>query len=99
MRAQPLQPPGATTDGPPSGATMRVVIAGFAFDLNRDEVEKLMSGVEPEHAYGDLVDIGRNVYPVKQVGEAISGQNRRDFSSREVTRALGRLGFAVRTAE
>ncbi|GAA4996514.1 hypothetical protein GCM10023205_82160 [Yinghuangia aomiensis] len=78
---------------------MRVVIAGFAFDLNRDEVEKLMGGVEPEPAVGDLVTIGRYVYPVKQVGEVISGQDRRDFSAREVTRALDRLGFPVQTTQ
>ncbi|MGA4539009.1 SCO5918 family protein [Uniformispora flossi] len=78
---------------------MRVVIAGFAFDLNRDEVQKLISGVEPENGPGDVVTIGGHVYPVKQVGEVISGQDRRDFSAREVTRALDRLGFPVQAAE
>lgn len=100
MRAQPLRPRGVPADRrPPLGATMGLVIAGFGFDLNRDEVEKLMSGVEPERGPGGLVTVGRHGYPAKQVGEVITGQDRRDFSAREVTRALDRLGFPVHTAE
>ncbi|MCF2529695.1 SCO5918 family protein [Yinghuangia soli] len=77
---------------------MRLVIAGFGFDLNRDEVAKLMSEVEPEQGPGDRVTVGRHAYPVMQIGEVITGQDRRDFSAREVTCALGRLGFPVHTA-
>lgn len=72
---------------------MRVVIAGVAFDFDKNEVEKLMNGVPPEPATGATVLIGRTTYPVKQVGEVITGQDRRDFSTRELTQALTRLGF------
>lgn len=72
---------------------MRVVIAGCAFDLDKNEVERLMSGVKPEPVTDATVVIGRTTYPVKQVGEVISGQDRRDFSTRELTQALTRLGF------
>jgi hypothetical protein len=38
--------------------------------------------------------IGRRRYPVKQVGAVITRQDRRDFTSGEVVRALTALGFA-----
>lgn len=72
---------------------MRCIIARFAFDLTKSEVEKAMKGVKPETVTGDSVIVGRRTYPVKQVGEAITRQDRRDFSAGEVTRALIRLGF------
>ncbi|MDI2128359.1 SCO5918 family protein [Yinghuangia seranimata] len=72
---------------------MRVVIAGVAFDFDKNEVERLMKGVEPEPVTGAAVVIGQTTFPVMQVGEVITGQSRRDFSSRELTQALSRLGF------
>lgn len=77
---------------------MRVVIARFPFDLLKTEVQEAMKGVEPEPVTGESVLIGRRRYPVKQVGEIITRQDRRDFSAGEVTRALGRLGFVCRPA-
>lgn len=78
---------------------MRCVIARFPFDLFKNEVEDSMKGIKPEPVTGDAVVIGRRVYPVKQVGEVITRQDRRDFSSAEVVRALSKLGFTCRTAE
>ncbi|MEU4211359.1 SCO5918 family protein [Streptomyces sp. NPDC026206] len=72
---------------------MRCVIARFPFDLVKSEVEKSMKGIKPEPVTGASVTIGRHTYPVKQVGEVITGQDRRDFTAGEVTRALTRLGF------
>ncbi|QNE76357.1 hypothetical protein F0344_18535 [Streptomyces finlayi] len=77
---------------------MRCVIARFPFDLFKNEVEDSMKGIKPEPVTGDAVVISRRVYPVKQVGEVITRQDRRDFSSSEVTRALTRLGFTCRSA-
>lgn len=77
---------------------MRLLIAGFPFDLEASEVRQKMEGVKPEAVTGQSVSIGRKVYPVKQVGEAITRQNRRDFTSDEVTRALIRLGFTCHPA-
>ncbi|MEU1486882.1 SCO5918 family protein [Streptomyces sp. NPDC005752] len=78
---------------------MRCVIARFPFDLFKNEVEDSMKGVKPEPVTGDAVVISRRVYPVKQVGEIITRQDRRDFTAGEVTRALSRLGFTCRPAE
>ncbi|NEB00363.1 SCO5918 family protein [Streptomyces sp. SID13726] len=72
---------------------MRIVIARFPFDLTMAEVEKSMEGVEPEAATGSCVTVGGRVYPVKQVGQVITRQDRRDFTANEVSRALTRLGF------
>ncbi|MFE0799575.1 SCO5918 family protein [Streptomyces sp. NPDC058812] len=72
---------------------MRCVIARYPFDLTKGGVLDSMKGVTPETITGESVTIGRRRYPVKQVGEVITRQDRRDFSSGEVTRAMARLGF------
>ncbi|MBB5933909.1 SCO5918 family protein [Streptomyces zagrosensis] len=76
---------------------MRCVIARFPFNLEKNDVEQAMKGVKPEPITGESVIVGRRHYPVKQVGEAITRQDRRDFSAGEVTRALTRLGFTCRS--
>ncbi|MEU1088718.1 SCO5918 family protein [Streptomyces sp. NPDC005576] len=75
---------------------MRCVIARFPFDLTRSGVLESMKGVKPEHAAGETVIIGRRTYPVKQVGEVVTRQDRRDFSAGEVLRAMSQLGFTCR---
>lgn len=77
---------------------MRVVIARFPFDLLKTDVQDAMKGIKAEPVTGESVLIGRRQYPVKQVGEIITGQDRRDFTAGEVTRALTRLGFECRPA-
>ncbi|MFD5030374.1 SCO5918 family protein [Streptomyces sp. NPDC058220] len=77
---------------------MRCVIARFPFELVKSEVQQSMKGIKPEPITGESVAIGRRLYPVKQVGEVITRQDRRDFTSGEVTRALTRLGFTCHAA-
>ncbi len=72
---------------------MRCVIAHFSFNLIKSEVLESMKGIKPEPLTGESVIIGRRTYPVKQVGEVLTRQDRRDFSAGEVTRAMSRLGF------
>ncbi|MFD6654000.1 SCO5918 family protein [Streptomyces parvus] len=76
---------------------MRFVIARFPFDLTRSGVLESMKGIKPEHAAGESVIIGRRTYPVKQVGQVITRQDRRDFSAGEVLRAMTQLGFTCRS--
>ncbi|GAA4008891.1 SCO5918 family protein [Streptomyces marokkonensis] len=76
---------------------MRCVIARFPFDLTRSGVLDSMKGVKPEPVTGESVIIGRRHYPVKQVGQVITRQDRRDFSAGEVLRAMALLGFTCRT--
>ncbi|WP_333767461.1 SCO5918 family protein [Streptomyces sp. IBSBF 2435] len=77
---------------------MRCIIARFAFDLTKSDVQASMKGIKPEPITGESVIISRRHYPVKQVGEVITRQDRRDFSAAEVTRALHNLGFTCRSA-
>lgn len=72
---------------------MRCVIARFPFELTKGGVLESMKGIKPEPVTGESVIIGRRHYPVKQVGEVITRQDRRDFTSGEVIRAMARLGF------
>ncbi|MBT2445272.1 SCO5918 family protein [Streptomyces sp. ISL-36] len=75
---------------------MRCVIARFPFDLTKNDVLESMKGIKPEPIIGESVIIGRRSYPVKQVGEVITRQDRRDFSAGEVVRAMTLLGFTCR---
>ncbi|MCX5049717.1 MULTISPECIES: SCO5918 family protein [unclassified Streptomyces] len=77
---------------------MRCVIARFPFDFTKFEVEHSMEGIKPEAVTGVSVTIGRRTFPVMQVGEIITRQNRRDFTVGEVRRALTRLGFTCHDA-
>ncbi|MFE0421360.1 SCO5918 family protein [Streptomyces sp. NPDC058953] len=72
---------------------MRCVIARFPFELTKNGVLTSMKGVKPEEVTGESVVIGRRTYPAKQVGQVITGQDRRDFSAAEVVRAMTKLGF------
>ncbi|MGP4091765.1 SCO5918 family protein [Streptomyces sp. KR55] len=72
---------------------MRCVIARYPFELTKNEVLASMKGITPELISGESVTIGRRRYPAKQVGEVITRQDRRDFTSGEVVRAMTRLGF------
>jgi hypothetical protein len=77
---------------------MRCVIARYPFDLSKAEVEMSMEKIRPEPVAGACVVIGDRVFPVKQVGSVITGQDPRDFTAAEMVRALVRLGFTCRTA-
>ncbi|CAL9341235.1 SCO5918 family protein [Streptomyces sp. Tu 3180] len=72
---------------------MRCVIARYPFDLTKAGVLESMKGVTPEPVTGESVTIGRRRYPAKQVGQVVTRQDRRDFTSGEVVRAMTRLGF------
>ncbi|MFI1254111.1 SCO5918 family protein [Streptomyces netropsis] len=75
---------------------MRCVIARFPFDLTKSGVLESMKGIRPERVSGESVIIGRRTYPVKQVGQVVTRQDRRDFSAGEVLRAMTQLGFTCR---
>ncbi|MFF6992967.1 SCO5918 family protein [Streptomyces sp. NPDC010273] len=75
---------------------MRCVIARFPFELTKSGVLESMKGIKPEQVMGESVIIGRRHYPIKQVGQVITRQDRRDFSAHEVLRAMTKLGFTCR---
>ncbi|NUP23956.1 MAG: hypothetical protein HOZ81_49470 [Streptomyces sp.] len=55
-----------------------------------------MKGIKPEPVTGGSVIIGCRHCPVKQVGQVITRQDRRDFNAAEVLRAMTQLGFTCR---
>jgi hypothetical protein len=77
---------------------MRCMIAGQPFYLQASDVETAMKRVEPEPIRGACVEVGKRWYPVMQVGAAVTGQDRRDFTGADVSRALTQLGLTCRTA-
>ncbi|MFE9257557.1 SCO5918 family protein [Streptomyces sp. NPDC006879] len=70
--------------------------ARFPFDLTKGGVLESVKGVKPEPVTGESLTIGRRIYPAKQVGQIVTRQDRRDFSTGEVLRAIARLGFTCR---
>ena len=72
---------------------MRCVIARYPFELTKSGVLASMKGVTPELVTGESVTIGRRRYPVGQVGQVVTRQDGRDFTTGEVVRAMTRLGF------
>ena len=72
---------------------MRCVIARFPFEFAKGGVLESMKGMKPEPVTGESMIIGRRHYPVKQVGQVITRQDRRDFSAAEVLRAMTQLGL------
>ena len=77
---------------------MRCMIAGQPFYLEVREVEAAMRGAEPEQLSGACAQVGGHWYPVMQIGATVTGQDRRDFTSAEVSRALLSLGVTCRSA-
>ncbi|MGW1224249.1 SCO5918 family protein [Streptomyces sp. NPDC001478] len=76
---------------------MRCVIARFPFELTKNGVLDSMKDIKPEEVVGGSVTIGRRAFPLKQVGEVVTGQDRRDFTADEVFRAMTKLGFTCRS--
>ena len=77
---------------------MRCMIAGQPFYLQASDVETAMDRLEPEPIRGACVQVGGRWYPVMQVGAAVTGQDRRDFTGADVSRALAQLGLDCRTS-
>ncbi len=77
---------------------MRCMIAGQPFYLEARQVEAAMRGVEPEALRGACAQVGGRWYPVMQIGAAATGQDRRDFTGAQVSRALLSLGLTCRSA-
>ncbi|MEH0631318.1 SCO5918 family protein [Streptomyces stelliscabiei] len=69
--------------------------ARFPFDSPR-AASWIDEGRQAEEVIGASVTIGRRTYPVKQVGQVVTRQDRRDFSADEVLRAMAQLGFTCR---
>ncbi len=74
---------------------VRFTISGRHFNLSREQVEKALSGVEPEPPKLHAVQIGRHMFPVKQALSQVTGLDRLDFHSTDARRVFRRLGFKL----
>lgn len=76
---------------------MRCMIAGQPFYLEVREVEAAMRDLEPAPIRGACAQIGGRWYPVMQIGAKVTGQDQRDFTADQVSRALHNLGLPCRS--
>ncbi len=73
----------------------KATVAGEAFELHADDIERAVAGVDPEPIREHYVVIGRRRYPPKQVLAAVTGLERGDFTTHQARSILRRLGFGV----
>lgn len=73
-----------------------VTVGGRKLDITNEEVVRKMRGVKPEPVREHLVEIAGVEYPPKQVLEAVTGWNRRSYTTLEAVRVLTRVGFDCR---
>ncbi|MFJ9785194.1 hypothetical protein ACIRSS_36875 [Amycolatopsis sp. NPDC101161] len=57
-----------------------------------------MRNVDPETIREHLVEIGRTVFPPKQVLAVVTGWERTSFTTMEAQRVLTKVGFVCRRA-
>jgi hypothetical protein len=79
-------------------AHVRFTISGRHFNLSREQVEKALTGVEPEPTKLHAVQVGRHTFPVKQALSEVTGLDRLDFQSMDARRVFRRLGFKLMRA-
>lgn len=73
----------------------RVTIAGRAFTLRSDEVERALESVEPDPIKRHYVVVGGRRFAPKQVIGELTGLDRADFTTHQARRTLMRLGFSA----
>jgi 5-methylcytosine-specific restriction protein B len=68
---------------------------GQLLELEAQQVEADMHGVDPETVRLHAVEVGGRLYPVKQVLARATGLDRLDFTSAQARSILKRLGFRL----
>jgi len=75
-----------------------MTVGGRTLELNKEQVLRKMRGVEAEPIREHVVEVGRTVFPPKQVLSVVTGWNRLSFTTMEAQRVLARVGFVCRRA-
>jgi len=88
----------APTDSDPR-TNVDFAVNGKRFSLERADVERALSSVEPEEVRQYGVEVAGRVYPVKQALAAATGLARTEFQSMTARQQLGRLGLHLVTVE
>jgi len=76
----------------------RMTVGGRTLDITKDDILEAMRRVEPEPIREHLVEIGKTVYPPKQVLATVTGWERTTFTTMEAQRVLTKVGFVCRRA-
>lgn len=71
------------------------IVAGQRFPLDRELVERTLSGELPDPVRDHYVVVAGRRYPPKQVLAAVTGLDRADFTTHQARRILTRLGFVA----
>lgn len=70
-------------------------VAGQDFDLAADEIERAVTGVDPEPIQEHFAVVAGRRYPPKQVLAIATGLDRADFTTHQARSVLRRIGFGV----
>lgn len=83
----------------PTTSDTMFTVGGRRVVLSQGEVERKLSGVEPDKIQSLVVEVNGLRFPVKQAFALASGIDRADFTSHQAWHAFRKLGFRVtRTA-
>jgi hypothetical protein len=74
---------------------MRFVVRGVEVDLDREDIVRVLNGVQPGRVQKYGVRVGDVVFPVKQVYQLVTGLPLGQFSSAVARRHLRALGFEI----
>src|SRR5258708_6699568 len=76
----------------------KFTIGGVEFLLSKQEVERKLSGLEPESVREVWVEVSGVRYPIKQALAAATGLLRGGFTTHDAMRVFRKLGIPVNTA-
>ena len=78
---------------------MRFILKGKAYELTKEEVERMMVGIQPETAWKYFIIINGKKFPPKQVIAKALNLGRVQFTTMAATNILERLGFKLQRSE
>jgi len=81
------------------GEMVEVTIGRRVFDISRQDVERVLEGLEPEPLKGRAkyyIEHNREKYPIKQVVAEVTGLPRIAFTAKHAYNMLTKLGFDVK---
>lgn len=73
----------------------RFILKRKAYEKSKEEVERIMSGVQPEVIWKYYVEINGVKYPPKQILSIVLKLGRVEFTTMDAANILRRLGFKI----
>jgi hypothetical protein len=78
---------------------MRFILKGNAYELTREEVERMMVGIQPETTRQYFIIINGKKFPPKQIIAKALNLRKAQFTTMNATNILERLGFKLQWFE